>query len=186
MRILKLILVALLLSAPASAINITQTLNPGWNPVAFQGTTVTSINATGVAGMATFAGSYTLVPVTLDNVNVGEGTFRGFWIFNTVPGSLNYVADENTKQLAINLQTGWNLVSFATSSNTQVTSLTVFEGLGQVPLASILLTQFYQIQPNGSSVPVNVSDQVSELVPGRPYWVFALRPCQLRYVPLNR
>lgn len=183
MRYLILVLLGLLLSAPASAVNVTVELIPGWNPVAFQGTNAATINANGAAGMAIYTnGGYQVVPLSTTNVNAGEGTFRGFFIFATEPGSLNYVADENTKVLAIELRSGWNLVGFPTPNNIPGANLSVFENGTMVPLSNVLLPLFYRLLP-GSTTAVDVTGAGQQLLPGRPYWVFALRPCQLRFVP---
>lgn len=185
MKRLLLLLALLLWAAPAQALTLTVNLNAGWNSVAVQGTHVTAVNGTNVAGMAYFDGTaYQIQPLTPDAINDGLGTFRGFWVFCTgTSGTLTYTADEGTATYTLRLKAGWNLVAFPSSQN--VTGARLFPYLnGQaVPLGSIILPQTYRVLLDGQQVLVDISNATATLLAGRPYWIYAAQVCELGFIP---
>ncbi len=99
------ILAFLLLSAAAQAATIP--LSPGWNAVAFEGTSITSISAPTVAGVVRYDGT-AYVPVELAALDPGEGV----WVFSRSAGNLTYEAQQGTRPTRLSLRAGWNLVAF--------------------------------------------------------------------------
>lgn len=109
----------------------------------------------------------------------GGGTRRGFWVFANAPTTIGYSATDPTA-VETELHSGWNLVAFPAPSPVAGSSLVTRSNGSVVPLGSVLLPQFTEIQPDRSYRPVDVSAGGS-LTPGRAYWVFAASPVTLSY-----
>ncbi len=169
-------LLAILLLTGLAQAQTTVPLNQGWNGVAFQNAQVTDLGTNpAIAGQATFDGTaYQTGQLTPAAVNAGDGTRRGFWVFATGATNLTYTGQGQSNSLT--LRSGYNLVSFASSS--PITALTAQVNGQTVPLGSVVLTTFTQIDANGQYTPVNVGSG-GTLQPGRPYWVFANGPVTL-------
>jgi len=165
----RIVIFLCLLSSLAQA-QVTTPLNAGWNGVAFQNAQVTEITANGsLAGQATWDGTaYQTGSLTPAAVNAGDGTRRGFWVFATQGTNLTYSGTGQGS--SVTLRPGYNLVGFA--SSTPISQLTAQVNGQTVPLGSVVLTTFTQIDASGQYTPVNVGSG-GVLQPGRPYWVFA-------------
>jgi len=159
----------------------TDVLQPGWNALGFIGSPLTSVsNATHVAGIATWNGtSYQTANLAVADVNAGQGTNRGFWVFCTGSGSFSYNSQPATAGNA-SLQAGWNLVAFPSSSPLPGASLRAFSGSTQVALGNVVLPQFNQINPDRSYTVVDVLAG-GTLQPGLAFWVFAASPVTLAW-----
>lgn len=148
---LRYLLSFLLLTAAAQAATVP--LTPGWNPVAFEGTRVTSVSGPTVVGLVTYDGT-TYRPVGLDpaSLNEGEGPGRGFWAYAREAGTLTYEAEQGTRPTLRALLAGWNLVAFPPGVDTLR------------PARGTLL--IYRIDSNGNTT------LVTSPVAGRPHWVY--------------
>lgn len=166
--------------APASNVNdVPVVLNAGWNGVGFQALQVTSLSSNPqVAGLATFSnGSYQTGNYATADVNAGAGGRRGFWIFATGNTSFTYSGTGGPD--FVDLASGYNLVSFATSSDLPGSSLTASVNGSTVPLGSVVLPTFTEIGPNNAYTSVDVSAGGS-VKAGRAYWIFASTAAQIR------
>lgn len=161
---------------------VTVNLNAGWNGVGFERQQVTTLNTTSaIAGMATFDGSaYQTTNFNPTEINAGDGTRRGFFVFATGATSFNYAGAQDTKGNFVNLKSGYNLVTFVTSTNVAGSSLKAFQGSTEVPIGSVVLPQFFEIQPNNTYATVDVTAGGS-VKPGKAYFVFSLGTVQLRF-----
>lgn len=99
------ILVLLMLSVAGAD---TVPLKPGWNAVAFPYQTLTSLEATGVAGLVYYDGAYQSRSCTLAQVQADGGTARGFWVYCPGNGQLTFAGSGSP---SLNLRAGWNLVA---------------------------------------------------------------------------
>jgi len=164
-------------AGPRSAVDgVRVELRPGWNAVGFQATTLTSL-AADAAGLAYFNGTgYVTGSVTTATVNEGQGGRRGFWVFANAAGNLTYSGTGGPDFVELN--TGWNLVSFATSAELPGTRLSAQQNGASVPLGQAVLTTFSEIQPDSSYRAVDVGNG-GVLQPGRPAFVFANAPTRL-------
>lgn len=156
-------------------------LNAGWNGVGLQCYTLTSLSGgSGIAGMATWDGTnYRTASFTTSDVNAGEGTRRGFWVYATAATTFTY-SGTSSDGASVSLRAGWNLISCPTSGESLPGSaLTCRRGGVTVPLGSVLLPQFYEVGPGGYSI---VDIGASGLVrPGKAYWVYALDAVTVSY-----
>jgi hypothetical protein len=162
---------------------VTVNLNAGWNGVGMERQQVTTLNTTAsIAGMATFDGAaYQTASFTANDINnTGDGTRRGLFIFATGATSFNYAGAQDDKGNFVNLKSGYNLVSFVTSTNVAGSSIKAFQGATEVPLGSVVLPQFFEIQPNNTYAQVDVSAGGS-VKPGKAYFVFSLGTVQPRF-----
>lgn len=157
-------------------------LQPGWNALGFRGLPVTAVNTTEVAGFAFFNGTaYETTSLTVEEINRGEGTRRGLWVFAVSPTTMNYVATDVVNVTTTStLRAGWNLLAFPSSAPVPGNSLVVKSGGSVVTLTSVILPQFSQINPDRTYTTVDVSTGGS-LTPGRAYWVYAASPVTLSW-----
>lgn len=153
-------------------------LRAGWNGVGFQSTQVTSLDApAAVSGLAFFNGTnYTTGSLNAATINADAGGRRGFWVFASAPASFTYSGSGGPD--FVDLQAGWNLVSFATSAPLPGSSLRASRNGASVPLDQAVLTAFTEIQPDNSYRTVDVANG-GTLEPGRACWVFAGSPTRL-------
>lgn len=158
----------------AGILDLSIELVPGWNPVGFKMPQLSSLadNAL-VPGVAYYDGTtYQLESLSLAALNSGAGARRGFWIFATSSTTLSYSGDPDTTS-AVSLHNGWNLISFTRADSMSGSSL-VAQVAGQtVPLRTVVFKTFYELQPDGSTIPVDVSTG-GTLQGGRAYWVYAV------------
>lgn len=162
--------------------SVTLSLNQGWNAVAFGAQQITSLIAPPeAAGIAFWDGSvYQLRNLTTATLAEGDGTRRGLWIFATAGCTVSYAGQNEAQGNFVNLKNGWNLVAFPGDAPVPGNRLTATQNGQSVPLGTVVLPQFSEIQPNNSYVQVNVTAG-DELKPGRPYWVFALGAVRLSW-----
>lgn len=113
----------------------------------------------------------------VDSVNWGQGTFRGCYVYSTMRQTLTYMADDGLRPNQLDLGAGWNLVTFPTPAFVSAGGLAVFERGQPVPLESVLLPTFYENKAEGC-FPVDLAAGTA-VTAGRPYWVYAARPCQI-------
>lgn len=166
--------------APSSNVNdVPVVLNAGWNGVGFQALQVSSLSLNpAIAGLATFSnGSYQTGNYATADINAGAGGRRGFWVFATGPTSFTYSGTGGPD--FVDLASGYNLVSFATSADIPGSSLSAFVNSNPVSLGSVVLTTFTEIGPNNAYTSVDVSAGGS-VKAGRAYWIFASTAAQLR------
>lgn len=159
--------------------NVSVPLTAGWNAVGLQGERLVTLAGTvSVAGMAWFNGSgYVTQSLSVDNV---DGR-RGLWIFASTATSFTYSAEASaTPQLS--LTPGWNLVSFMNREPQPGSSLIATQNGRTVPLGSVLLPTFTQLNNDNRYATVDVT-QGGVLQPGRPYWVFAQSAVTLSWMP---
>lgn len=152
-------------------------LQAGWNPVAFDCARLTALtHSPAVVGLAAYEGTgYRTAPLTLAEVNAGQGGRRGLWVYAESPSFLTYAGEDDDQPIA--LAAGWNLVSLATPASVPGSSLAVTVSGSPVPLASVLLTQFSQLDSSGQTVQVPIP--AGTLQPGRPCWIFAREAAEL-------
>jgi len=168
--------------ARASNLNATATvtLNAGWNGLGLECATLTSLSgSTGLAGMATWEGTaYRTGSFNVAEINSGEGTRRGFWVYATGPTTFTYTGT-TAAGASLNLRSGWNLVACPTSQEFAGAALICKRGGQTVPLGSVLLSTFYELGPSGyTTVDVSGSGRIK---PGKAYWVYALEPVVMSY-----
>ena len=163
----------------------TMDLVPGWNPIAFQCTRVLSINKPPeVRGICFFDGTnYPTRPLDPDSTNnEDEGPRRGLYAFATGVCTLTYTGVDDNRGDFVKLRRGWNMVSFATATRIDSRNLTALvltpEGPQPVPVASVVLPQFFRLERSGGHLQIDIITG-AELEPGRCYWVFADRECAL-------
>jgi len=161
----------------------TQTVNlsAGWNAVSFQGMPLQQLSAPpAVAGFVFWDGtSYQLNSLTLANANAGDGANRGFWVFATAATSMTYTATD-VSGTSFNLRAGWNLVGFPARQLTSGASIVTRRDGAAVPIESVLLPGFYQLNPDGTTSLVEMN-RGGTITPGRPYWVFASAPVNISW-----
>ena len=135
-------------------------LNAGWNALAFPCPRLTTLEVPAeVLGMAAFQnGAYSVGPFTLEAVNAGRGARRGFWVFARSACDFTYAGEPGENRLE--LDNGWNLVSFATSPPVSMDGLQAQQNGQSVSLSAAVLTPFYAAVPgkyeavgSGASVP---------------------------------
>lgn len=164
-------------SVEAVVNNVQVTLNPGWNAVGLQAQQVTSLTpGAGIAGLATFNGTgYTTGNFDAATINQApDRARRGFWVFNNGAGqtSFTYSGNDDGQGNFVNLVQGYNLVSFCTATDIPGNQITASVNGTTVPLGSVVLPQFTEIQANNQYVTVDVQAGGS-VKPNRAYWVFA-------------
>lgn len=127
-------------------------LSTGWNAVAFPYKTLTSLEATGVAGMVYYDGTaYQSRACNLATVGSEGGTFRGFWIYSPGGGSVTF-AGTSTGASSLSLRAGWNLVGFPEAAGLELS----------------------QLRPSGLLIyEAGATSPATRLAPGKAYWVFA-------------
>ncbi len=174
MRLKCLVLFLLTLLTPAQAqVEETLQLNPGWNAVAFRCGTLTAVNASsGVAGLAVYSGgSYRTGSISVTEINSGDGTSRGFFVFCTGAAQLTYTGTDLPGR-GPTLRQGWNLLAFPLRNGSiSSRSLTLRRNGLAVSLTQLLLPQFYELGANNSLNSVDVSGEAN-LSTSRAYWVF--------------
>lgn len=160
-------------------------LVPGWNPIAFECTRVLSIEKPPeVRGICFFDGStYPTRPLDPDSTNnEDEGPRRGLYAFATGACTLRYTGVDDNRGDFVKLRRGWNMVSFATATRIDSRNLNALvltpEGPQPVPVASVVLPQFFRLERNGGQLQIDIVTG-AELEPGRCYWVYAERECAL-------
>lgn len=143
-------------------------LNAGWNAVGFQAQRLTSVSAPQVAGTADWNGStYVVGALTAEGVN-GR---RGYWVFANAATTLTYSGTDDGLGRFVDLTiNGYQLVSFATSVDLPLTSVTATQNGQSVALASVV-GAIFEIGPTNQYTAVNLANGL--LRPGRAYWVFA-------------
>lgn len=171
---------ALRAQEPQSSADHTVAVVPGWNSVGFEDRVLTAVSpGSSAVGVATWNGtSYDLGGLTTAELNAGEGTRRGTWVFSTGSGSFTYSGTNDSAAAPITLRAGWNLIAFPGITNVPGASLTVMRDGQTVSLGSVLLPQFTEIQPTNQYVTVDVSAGGS-VRSGRAYWVFSSASCTL-------
>lgn len=168
--------------SPATG-TVSVSLNNGWNGVGFERQQITTLNTTSsIVGLATFDGAaYQVASFTANDINnTGDGTRRGFYVFTTGATSFNYAGGTDGKGNFANLKAGFNLVAFPTGTTIPGSQLKTFVNNAEVPLTTVLLPTFFEIQPNLSYTSVDVSS-TGTLKPGKAYFVFSQGAVQIRY-----
>ncbi len=147
--------------------NVTVPLQPGWNGVALQSQRVTDLSSNpAVLGFAFYAnGAFQTASLTAAELNVAPGGKRGLFVLAQSPTSFTYSGDDDSQGNFVDLVSGWNLVSFTTSSDVPGASLSG-------PLGTTVLPIFQQVNADNSFTAVNVQTG-GTLRAGRPYWIFA-------------
>jgi len=153
----------------------------GWNAAGFAAETVSTLSAgPGVVGFAYWDGTaYQTRSLTPEELNAGAGTRRGMWIYTTNPASLSYTGTA-ASSVSSELRSGWNLLAFPGSAPIPGASLVARANGSVVPLGSVVLPQFSEIQPDRTYRVVDVSAG-GTLTPGQAYWVFAASAVTLSY-----
>jgi len=143
------------------------TLQNGWNSVALQCQQVTALATTGpVTGFATLVNQdYETRPFTREALNENSGGRRGLWVFADGPASFSYSGTDDGRGHFVDLTSGWNLVSFTTSTDLPGSSLSG-------PLGTVILPAFQQVNADNTYTIVDVQAG-GTLRAGRAYWVFA-------------
>ncbi len=151
---------------------VTVPLASGWNGVGFQCYSVTSLNATSaVAGYAWWDGaSYQTGSFTAANLNAGNGTRRGFWVYATGNTSFTYSGTDSAG-VNVSLRDGWNLVTCPGTATLGLTDLNCTRNGTPVNLTSVLLPQVYEI--NGGNYTVRDLGAGGRITMGRAYWLYA-------------
>lgn len=151
---------------------VTVPLVSGWNGVGFQCYSVTSLNATSaVAGYAWWDGaSYQTGPFTAANLNAGNGTRRGFWVFATGSTSFTYSGTDSAGA-NVSLRDGWNLVTCPGTATLGLTDLNCTRNGAPVNLTSVVLPQVYELS-GGSYTPRDLSAG-ARITMGRVYWLYS-------------
>ncbi len=147
--------------------NVTVDLQPGWNGVGLQSQRVNALSTNpAISGFAFYEnGSYQTRPFTAEALNAGAGGRRGLFVRTETPTSFTYSGTDEAQGNFVDLVSGWNLVSFTTSTDLPGSSLSG-------PLGTLVLPTFYQINADNSLAEVNA--QTGGLLrAGRAYWVFA-------------
>jgi len=152
-------------------------LNAGWNPVGFQAQRLTGLAGTSqVAGQASWNGS-AYVTGNLDLASVNGRL--GYWVFAREATTFTYSGADDGAGDFVDLVSGYNLVSFCTNLEIATSSLVTTRSGQVVPLNSVLLTQFFELQTNNTLATLEVPG--GALKPGRAYWVFAREPVRLSW-----
>lgn len=165
-------------SGPSATVNsLPVVLNAGWNPVGFQAQRLTALAGTGlVAGQASWNGT-AYVTGNLDTSLSGR---LGYWLFAREATTFTYSGADDGSGAYVDLPlTGYNLVSFCTNLEIPTSSLVATRNGAVVPLNSVVLTQFFELQTNNTYATVEVPGGV--IKPGRPYWIFAREPVRLTW-----
>jgi len=151
---------------------VTVSLASGWNGVGLQCYSVTSLNApSAVAGFAWWDGQvYQTGPFTVAELNAGNGTRRGFWVYATGPTSFTY-SGSNATGANVALRSGWNLVNCPGSSTLGLTDLTCSQNGSPVNLTSVVLPQVYEI--TGGNYTVRDLGAGGRITEGKAYWVYS-------------
>jgi len=146
--------------------------------VAFQGSFVTEVQANPqAAGVVTWsAPAYSAAqPVTAGTLNGSLATGRAGWVFATAATQLSYQARPAAGPQVVGLQSGWNMLSFATPA----VGITVEKDGAPVPLGQFVSPVLYEIGEAGYTPLDLQAGGVPQ--PGRAYWVFALSPVSLTW-----
>lgn len=170
--------------SPTPGAPITVPLNTGWNAVAMQRELLTTLNGnSSIAGMAFLTnGTYQTRSFTLDDFNGGaDGTRRGFFIFATGATEFSYTGRDDSQGSYANLRNGWNLCGFVTAADFPASKLAARQGNTTVPLNSVVLTQFQEIQPDNTYRTVDVGAPGAMIKAGRAYFVFSLGNVLITY-----
>ncbi len=140
---------------------ISVSLQPGWNAVAFQCRQVTELSgAAGVAGLARLQGDfYQVFPFSLASLNA-SGASAACWLY--APAATSFTYSGTGSDLEWNLTPGYNLLSFTNSSDLPASRLVAS------PETAVSLTE---IQPDSSYR--SLDRTTGTIRAGRPYWVFA-------------
>lgn len=162
--------------------NVTVPLAAGWNGVGFRSQQVALVNPpAAITGMAFFDGTaYQTRNFTSADVNLAGGGRRGFWVLANQATSFTY-SGTDTGANFVDLTPGYNLVSFATDQDIPGSSVTASQNGQAVPLSSVVLPIFSEIQPPATYVSVDVT--TGTLRAGRAYWVFANQAVRLNLPP---
>lgn len=149
-------------------------LNPGWNAVGLQCQQVTELNSNPlIPGMAIWDGStYVIRNFSIADINAEQKARRGFWVFAIVATSATYSGVDDGLGNFVNLGPGWNYVNFTTSVPFPGAGFSVTRDGASVPLNSVVLPQFTQVNADNSYTQVDVNAG-GTIQPGRPYWVYA-------------
>lgn len=162
--------------SPAGEQPVTVSLNAGWNAVAMQRELLTTLNGTNIAALATLVdGAYQTRPFALDDINGGQdGTRRGFYLFATGATQFSYTGRDDSQGSYVNLKNGWNLTGFVSPSDFPASRLAARQGNNTVPLSSVVLPLFQEIQPDNTFRPVDVAAPGATIKAGTAYFVFSL------------
>lgn len=169
--------------AASTVVNVTVPLQAGWNGVGFRSQQVVLTDApAAISGLAFLEGpGYQTRNFNAVEINSGAGGRRGFWVFATQATSFTY-SGQDTGPNFVDLAPGYNLVSFATDRDIPGSSVTASQNGQTVPLNSVVLTSFIEIQPPRTYANVDVT--TGTLRPGLAYWVFASQAVRLN-LPAN-
>lgn len=170
-------------SVQAVVNNVQVNLNPGWNGVGFQCQQVTALNpGAGITTLAAYSNNaYTTSGFDTAGINAGtEKARRGFFVFvaGSNPTSFTYSGNDDGLGNFVNLQAGYNLVSFCVSSDLPGSQITASVNGQTVPLNQAIVPTIFEIQPDNSYVSVDISGS-GVVKPGRAYWVFATAASRL-------
>lgn len=159
-------------------------LVPGWNPIGFESQQLTALSANpNIAGMCTWNGSsYVTSNFSTSDVNSGQKARRGFFLFATSATNFTYSGNDDGLGNYVDLQQGYNLVSFTTDANFSGANLTTTVSGNSVPPNSVIFRTFYEIQSDQSYVGVNALGG-GTLKPGKAYWVYSLGSVRLNWGP---
>ena len=166
---------------PRLAVNATSlSLKAGWNAVAFKGTPLVILNAPpAIIGLAwCINGTYQTTRFSAEELN-RLGSSQGYWVYSNSAANLTYTPADVIQNRLV-LVPGWNLVSFPAPSPIPFYALDVRRSTFPVPASQVLLRTFLQVNPDGTTKPVDISG-TRTLSPGFPYWVYALDDISLEY-----
>jgi len=157
-------------------------LNAGWNGVGLQCQQVTQLNTNPlVPGMAVWDGStYVIRNFSVTDINAEQKARRGFWVFAIAPTLVTYSGIDDGLGNFVNLGAGWNYVNFTTSVPFPGAGFSVTKDGSSVPLNSVVLPQFSQVNSDNTYTQVDVNGG-GTIQPGRPYWVFAATAVRLEW-----
>ncbi len=168
-------------SGPSATVNgLPVVLNAGWNPVGFQAQRLTGLAGTGqVAGVA----SWTSSGYATGNLDLPSLQGRlGYWIFAREATTFTYSGADDGQGAYVDLPlNGYNLVSFCTNLEIPTAALVARRNGEVVPLNTVVLPQFFELQTNNTYATVDVQAGAGTLKPGRPYWIFANAPVRLSW-----
>ncbi len=166
MRYVYALLLYLTVALPAlgqGEVTVTVSLNAGWNAVAFQTAELTSVSASpGITGFACWDGSaYLCGNLSREELASAQAGRRACWVLASQATSFTYTGP--TGPTSVELVSGYNLVSFCSSSELPGSCLTASQE------ASVVYPVFFEVGPDNQASPVDV-ERGGILKPGRAYW----------------
>lgn len=154
-------------------------LAAGWNPVALQCQSLTSLTpGAGAAGFAYWDGTaYQLRSLGANEVNADGGARRGLWVYATGAGNFTYAGGDDGQGHILDLKAGWNLASIASTQAVPGDQILAKQNGQDIKPWNVILPQAYDA--GQGQVDLSAGGQ---LLPGRAYWLYAAAPVQLSWM----